>query len=55
MPGRIRSTPKQVYPIPGKIGGKIPYFKDAATPADVADGSVTGYAATFDRQTLAAE
>ena len=33
-----------------RIGGKIPYFKDAATPADVADGSVTGYAATFDRE-----
>ena len=27
--------------------GQIPYFKDAATPADVADGGgVTGYAAT---------
>ena len=29
----------------------MPYFKDVATPADVADGSsVTGYAATFDRE-----
>lgn len=30
----------------------MPYFKDAATPADVADGggTVTGYAATFDRE-----
>lgn len=24
----------------------MPYFKDATTPADVADGGVTGYAAT---------
>ena len=30
----------------------MPYFKDAATPADVADGggTVRGYAATFDRE-----
>ena len=26
--------------------GQMPYFKDAATPADVADGGVRGYAAT---------
>ncbi len=30
----------------------MPHFKDAATPADVADGggTVRGYAATFDRE-----
>ena len=41
----------QVYPIPGKIGGKIILFKDATIPVDVADGGgVMGYAATFDRE-----